>query len=204
MAYVSLKPTFFGKVASTQDALIVFEACLQGVLTHALRSPHNNEEGKKLDICAPYCSSRGGSSRARTRRGRMERVVEDSTLTRQSRRERTKTPKALELEKRRHGGKSVNGNLFGTLSQRLSAAKDWDESNESDTDDVIEVRDGTPDAPRPNRTRRRPKNLSHASTRESTRTEEAEGGLLSTILSAIEEVKASNVELIVELAEVKA
>ncbi|KAH9204175.1 hypothetical protein DL95DRAFT_418463, partial [Leptodontidium sp. 2 PMI_412] len=122
-----------------------------------------------------------------TRRGRMERVVEDSTLTRQSRRERTKTPKALELEKRRHGGKSVNGNLFGTLSQRPSAAKDWDESNESDTDDVIEVRDGTPDAPRPNRTRHRPKNLSNASTGESTRTEEAEGGLLSTILSAIEE-----------------
>ncbi|KAH6691790.1 hypothetical protein BKA61DRAFT_684225 [Leptodontidium sp. MPI-SDFR-AT-0119] len=134
----------------------------------------------------------------------MERVVEDPALTRHSRRERTKTPKALELEKRRHGGKSVNGNLFETLSQRPSAAKDWDESNESDTDDVIEVRDGTPDAPRPNRTRRRPKNLSHASTGESTRTEEAEGGLLSTILSAIEEVKASNVELIAELAEVKA
>jgi hypothetical protein len=126
----------------------------------------------------------------------METVVESAGSTRQTRRERTKTPKALELEKRKHRGNS---------------SKDWDESNKSDTDDVIEVRDETPDAPRPNRTRHRPKTLSHATTRGYTMTEEIEGDLLSTILSAIkelkrsnEEVKASNVELIAELVEVKA
>jgi hypothetical protein len=72
--------------------------------------------------------------------------MEDSALTRQSPRERTKARKVLELGKRKHSGKLVTGNLFRSLSQRLSTAKDWDESNESDTNDVIEVRDETPDA----------------------------------------------------------
>jgi hypothetical protein len=84
----------------------------------------------------------------------MERLVEDSALTRQSRRERRKTPKAFVTRKDKAAEKSVDGNLFGALSQRSSTAKDWDESNEIDTDKV-EVRDEPPDRRDRNHTRRR-------------------------------------------------
>lgn len=38
-----LEPTFTGYVATTQDALILFEACLTGVLHHVSRRPHDRE-----------------------------------------------------------------------------------------------------------------------------------------------------------------
>ncbi|KAL4874224.1 Gti1/Pac2 family-domain-containing protein [Aspergillus karnatakaensis] len=38
-----LEPTFSGYVATTQDALILFEACLTGVLHHVPRRPHDRE-----------------------------------------------------------------------------------------------------------------------------------------------------------------
>ena len=34
-----LSPTFFGHIASTQDALLLFEACLSGALNHVPRRP---------------------------------------------------------------------------------------------------------------------------------------------------------------------
>ena len=38
-----LEPTFTGYVATTQDALLLFEACLTGVLHHVPRRPHDRE-----------------------------------------------------------------------------------------------------------------------------------------------------------------
>ncbi|PKY06822.1 hypothetical protein P168DRAFT_295766 [Aspergillus campestris IBT 28561] len=38
-----LEPTFKGYVGTTQDALILFEACLSGVLHHVPRRPHDRE-----------------------------------------------------------------------------------------------------------------------------------------------------------------
>ncbi|CAI7573032.1 unnamed protein product [Penicillium bialowiezense] len=38
-----LEPTFNGYVATTQDALLLFEACLTGVLHHVPRRPHDRE-----------------------------------------------------------------------------------------------------------------------------------------------------------------
>lgn len=39
----ALEPTYRGYVATTQDALILFEACLTGVLPHVPRRPHDRE-----------------------------------------------------------------------------------------------------------------------------------------------------------------
>ncbi|KMU89307.1 cAMP-independent regulatory protein pac2 [Coccidioides immitis H538.4] len=41
-----LEPTFTGYVASTHDALILFEACLTGVLHHVPRRPHDRERAQ--------------------------------------------------------------------------------------------------------------------------------------------------------------
>ncbi|KAH9203902.1 Gti1/Pac2 family-domain-containing protein [Leptodontidium sp. 2 PMI_412] len=38
-----LSPTFFGHIASTQDALLLFEACLSGALNHVARRPHDRD-----------------------------------------------------------------------------------------------------------------------------------------------------------------
>jgi hypothetical protein len=38
-----LPPTFCGHIASTQDALLLFEACLSGTLNHVARRPHDRE-----------------------------------------------------------------------------------------------------------------------------------------------------------------
>lgn len=38
-----LSPTFSGHIASTQDALLLFEACLSGALNHIARRPHDRE-----------------------------------------------------------------------------------------------------------------------------------------------------------------
>jgi hypothetical protein len=38
-----LNPTFYGHIASTQDALLLFEACLNGTLNHVARRPHDRE-----------------------------------------------------------------------------------------------------------------------------------------------------------------
>lgn len=40
-----LEPTYTGYVATTHDALILFEACLTGVLHHVPRRPHDRERG---------------------------------------------------------------------------------------------------------------------------------------------------------------
>ena len=39
----ALQPTFMGHVATTNDALILFEACLSGQLSHVPRRPHDRE-----------------------------------------------------------------------------------------------------------------------------------------------------------------
>ena len=39
----TLSPTFYGHIASTQDALLLFEACLSGALNHVARRPHDRE-----------------------------------------------------------------------------------------------------------------------------------------------------------------
>ncbi|KAM5462493.1 Global transcription regulator sge1 [Microsporum audouinii] len=41
-----LEPTYTGYVASTHDALILFEACLTGVLHHVPRRPHDRERAQ--------------------------------------------------------------------------------------------------------------------------------------------------------------
>ena len=81
----------------------------------------------------------------------MEAVAEATGPTRQSRRERTLTVKALELEGRKHGGKYGDGSSIATLSQRSNESREWNESDECITDNGIEVRAVTPDAPRPSR-----------------------------------------------------
>ena len=44
----SLQPTFTGHVATTQDALLLFEACLQGHLSHVPRRPHDRERSSLI------------------------------------------------------------------------------------------------------------------------------------------------------------
>src|SRR3978361_1609969 len=39
----ALSPTFYGHIASTQDALLLFESCLSGALNHVARRPHDRE-----------------------------------------------------------------------------------------------------------------------------------------------------------------
>lgn len=41
-----LEPTYTGYVSSTQDALILFEACLTGILHHVPRRPHDRERSQ--------------------------------------------------------------------------------------------------------------------------------------------------------------
>lgn len=43
-----LIPTFYGHIASTQDALILFEACLNGALNHVARRPHDRERSSLI------------------------------------------------------------------------------------------------------------------------------------------------------------
>ena len=44
----SLQPTFTGHVNTTQDALILFEACLTGQLSHVPRRPHDRERNQLI------------------------------------------------------------------------------------------------------------------------------------------------------------
>lgn len=44
----SLQPTYFGHVASTKDALVLFEACLSGTLSHVPRRPHDRERAQLI------------------------------------------------------------------------------------------------------------------------------------------------------------
>jgi Gti1/Pac2 family transcription factor len=39
----TLSPTFYGHIASTQDALLLFEVCISGALNHVARRPHDRE-----------------------------------------------------------------------------------------------------------------------------------------------------------------
>ena len=43
MTTPALQPTWFGHVATARDALKLFEACLQGILNHVPRRPHDRE-----------------------------------------------------------------------------------------------------------------------------------------------------------------
>lgn len=43
-----LSPTFYGHIASTQDALLLFEACLNGSLNHVARRPHDRERASLI------------------------------------------------------------------------------------------------------------------------------------------------------------
>ncbi|OTA60231.1 hypothetical protein K449DRAFT_332682, partial [Hypoxylon sp. EC38] len=43
-----LLPTFTGYISSTMDALILFEACLRGVLFHVPRRPHDRERSNLI------------------------------------------------------------------------------------------------------------------------------------------------------------
>lgn len=43
-----LTPTFCGHIASTQDALLLFEACLSGGLNHVARRPHDRERSSLI------------------------------------------------------------------------------------------------------------------------------------------------------------
>lgn len=43
-----LTPTFYGHIGSTQDALILFEACLSGQLNHVARRPHDRERASLI------------------------------------------------------------------------------------------------------------------------------------------------------------
>ena len=43
-----LSPTFYGHIASTQDALFLFEACLSGALNHVARRPHDRERASLI------------------------------------------------------------------------------------------------------------------------------------------------------------
>ena len=43
-----LSPTFHGHIASTQDALLLFEACLSGQLNHVARRPHDRERASLI------------------------------------------------------------------------------------------------------------------------------------------------------------
>jgi hypothetical protein len=43
-----LSPTFYGHIASTQDALLLFEACLSGGLNHVARRPHDRERASLI------------------------------------------------------------------------------------------------------------------------------------------------------------
>lgn len=44
----ALQPTFTGHVATTNDALILFEGCLQGHLSHVPRRPHDRERNNLI------------------------------------------------------------------------------------------------------------------------------------------------------------
>jgi len=44
----ALQPTFHGHVSTTTDALVLFEACLQGQLSHVPRRPHDRERGQLI------------------------------------------------------------------------------------------------------------------------------------------------------------
>jgi hypothetical protein len=43
-----LSPTFYGHIASTQDALLLFEACLSGTINQVARRPHDRERASLI------------------------------------------------------------------------------------------------------------------------------------------------------------
>ncbi|KAG9240477.1 hypothetical protein BJ878DRAFT_483816 [Calycina marina] len=134
----------------------------------------------------------------------MEREVENSGPTHQSRRERVPTTKALELDKTKRSGKAADDNPSAILSQRFGEARNWEESDEYDTDNVIEVTAEASDAPRPDCTRRRPRIPTRAATRGNAKAKKVESDTLSIILSVVEELKSSNEEIKTSNAELKA
>ena len=133
----------------------------------------------------------------------MEVFAEEAGLTRQSRRERTLTTKAMEQERMKHGGKSGDGISIATLTQTSNESREWKESDEYETEGAIEVRVETPDAPRPSRILRRPKTPSRPTVRSDTGAKMTKSDPLSTILAAIEDLKSSNAELKAANAELR-
>lgn len=104
-------------------------------------------------------------------------VGEDTGATRQSRRERTLTTKMLEQEKRKNKGQN------------------YEDSDGNSTDYAIEVEEGPPRAPRPNRIQSRPRTPSRTAKRIGKEMTMAKDDLLLSILASMEELKISNTEL---------
>jgi hypothetical protein len=134
----------------------------------------------------------------------MEVVVKETGPTRQSRRERTLTTKALELEGTKQGEKSGAVISIVTPSQRSSEPSEWNESDEHNSDDGIVVRAETPDAPRPRRVRRRPTTPPRPTAGCNMGAKTTKDDPLSSILIAIEELKSSNAEIKATNAELSA
>lgn len=133
--------------------------------------------------------------------------MEDAGQTRQSRRSRIKTSKAIELENsRKQHGNSVDTDPFASQSQRSNRAGNRDGSDESGTDNAIEVVAEVPSAPRPNRVQIRPRTLLRTEkTIVGGRTEENEmRDAIASILVAMEDLKASNGRLHKSNGELKA
>ena len=83
------------------------------------------------------------------------------SLTRPPRRDRSKTSKALEVERTTHCVKSAEKHLLGTSSQRARDTRDQDGSNESETEDAIYVATQAPNAAQRNRTATNPRLQDH-------------------------------------------
>jgi hypothetical protein len=132
--------------------------------------------------------------------------VEDAGQTRQSRRPRVKTSKAIELENsRRQHGNSIDTDPFASQSQRSNRAWDQDGNGESGADNAIEVAAEVPSTPRPNRVQNRPRTVLRAEkTTVRGRTEENEmKDAIASILAAMEDLKASNGRLHVSNSELR-
>src|SRR5277367_6147845 len=56
-----LSPTFYGHIASTQDALLLFEACLSGALNHVARRPHDRERASLIKSGNVFIYEEGAS-----------------------------------------------------------------------------------------------------------------------------------------------
>ncbi|KAI9366982.1 Gti1/Pac2 family-domain-containing protein [Aspergillus egyptiacus] len=56
-----LEPTFIGHVATTKDALLLFEACLDGVLSHVPRRPHDRERSHLVRSGSVFIYEEGSS-----------------------------------------------------------------------------------------------------------------------------------------------
>jgi hypothetical protein len=130
--------------------------------------------------------------------------VEDAAQTRQSRRQRIKTSKAMELEnQRKQDGNPVRSGPFAWQNQRSNEAWDQGENYESATGSGLEV--AIPDAPRPIRIQNRPRTPPR---RRAVTFKGWKGAsdkkTLASIFGALEDLKAGNTKLREDYTEIKA